>query len=825
VDIKLALNAIQSLGVGTAGRIVRNALYRDYLNRTYKVSHASPIKPGLIVHTRLLPSGAHFQYENAEMEIVFLAPDLARITWQVIGNPLPLPIPYALARTDWPPVTDRWQVDLEEMTFSTRAMHVSVQNDGGLIFRDTSENNIREELPPEFYGNGVNQNVLLEPDAHIYGLGERSTRLNRRMSQSDNTIPRERVYRMWNTDPGGAYSTGIDPLYINIPLFVDLHSQGSYLAFYENSFPATFSFGTTADIHFDHGPLRYYIITGPINHLYERYTELTGRPPLPPRWVLGYHQCRWGYKTETDIREVIAGFRDNNMPISAIHLDIDYMDGYRVFTVDRERFPDLKSLTSDLEKEGIKTVTILDPGIKKDPAFDIYRDGVKENLFIKNPNGKPIHGVVWPGWSAFPDFTDPKTRQWWGSFYPRLHNLGVAGYWHDMNEPASLVSWGDPTLPLVAQQELEGRKGQHAEAHNVYGLLMARAGYEALHQQLPDRRPWILTRAGWAGMQRYAWSWTGDTETSWESLRMTIPEVVSLGLSGVPFTGPDIGGFSSHPDAELYTRWFQLSTFLPFFRTHSVIGTPRREPWVYGEPTTSILRNFLNLRYQMMPFLYTQVWDSCHSGHPFTRPLFWQDPADERLWDIDDSFMIGDSLLVAPVINQNTRNRSVVLPRGEWYNFWNYSALDDDLMVSNGPGKVEFPTSIEQFPVLVRAGSIIPLDENGKQILHLYPISASDSPLAARGTLYTDEGDGYGSYRLDHFHLNRTQDGFELNHISDGEYPFPKNGLAIKLHGFHASQVLVDGTETDIENNRAEVGNFTQVLIAIKVVDKDLVPG
>lgn len=815
MDTKLALNALRTFGPGMAGRIIRSTLYRDYLNRTYKIPQAPVNNPGLIVHTRLVPSGAYFEYEHAEMEIIFLAPDLARVTWQPRGSLYPLPVPYGLEKTDWHPVTDRWQVDLEEMTFSTRAMNVIVQNDGGIVFRDLNGKTIREELPPIFIGNAINQRVLLEPDTRIYGLGERTTHLNHRMANSKDTITGNRSFRMWNTDPGGAYSADNDPIYINIPVYIALQKHGAYLAFYENSFPATFTFETTAEIHFDNGPLRYYIITGPIQHLIERYNELTGKPPMPPRWVLGYHQCRWGYKTERDIRDVVAGFKEHNLPISAIHLDIDYMDGYRVFTVNSERFPNLKKLTTDLEAEGIHTVTILDPGIKTDPNFDIYLEGKKKNYYIKKPNGKPINGLVWPGWSSFPDFTDPETRQWWGTLYLRLVDLGVAGFWHDMNEPSSFAAWGDPSLPMVSLHEFDGRKGKHAEAHNLYGLLMARSGYEGLKKILPNQRPWIFTRSGWAGTQRYAWSWTGDTETSWASLRMTVPEIIGLGLSGVPFTGPDIGGFSAHPSAELYTRWFQLAAFLPFFRTHSSLGTPPREPWVYGEPTTSILRNFLRLRYRLMPFLYTQVWDTCHTGHPFIRPLFWQDTSDTRLWDIDDSFMIGDALLIAPILEENVSSRSITIPRGEWYNFWQKSKVDSDQIYSNGPGKVETTVSIEDIPVLVRAGTILPMEEEGRIVLHIYPINSSDSTIAALGVLYSDAGDGYGLSRVDHFHMDRTSDGFELNHLSDGDYPFPKNGMDIYFHGYRATHIKVDGVEVNLDGNRAEVGNFKQVHIAI----------
>jgi alpha-glucosidase len=815
VDIKLAINALRTFGLGIVGRSIRFALYRDLLNRKNIVLQEPVIKPGLIMHTRLLPSGAHFQYERANLEIVFLAPDLARVTWQSNEPKCPLPVPYALDKTEWPPVTDRWQVDLEEMTFSTRAMNVIVQNDGGLIFRDINGNTLREELPPEFNGNAVNHRVLLDPDAHIYGLGERTTHLNRRDNTASSSAPGGNVFRMWNTDPGAAYSMGCDPLYINIPVYIALHSKGTYLAFYENSFPATFSFGTTAEIQFENGPLRYYIIIGSLPHLLERYTELTGRAPLPPRWVLGYHQCRWGYKTEADIRRVIKSFRENELPISAIHLDIDYMHGYRVFTVDPERFPNLKKLTAELEASSIKTIAIINPGVKKDSHYDIFGEGVRYNLYTKAPNNKPLFGVVWPGWAAFPDFTNPKTRSWWGALYSRMLDLGVAGFWHDMNEPVTFAAWGDPTLPMTAQHEFDGRKGSHAEAHNLYGMLMAQAGFDGLKKLDPNTRPWIFTRAGWAGMQRYAWSWTGDTDSSWVTLRMTVPQIIGLGLSGMPFTGPDIGGFSAHPTAELYTRWFQLATFLPLFRTHSALSTPLREPWTYGEPTTSIIREFLRLRYKLMPFIYTQVWDTSRTGHPFIRPLFWQDPADTRLWDIEDAFMLGDSLLIAPILEEAGNKRSIILPRGEWFNFWNSFDHERDRLFSNGTTEVDVVAGLERIPVLVRAGSILPLEEDGQIVLHIYPVNASESPLVARGTLYSDEGDGYGSHRVDHFRLDRTPEGFELVRLFDGEYPFPQNKMKIYLHGFAISRVWVDGDEITLDGKQIEVGEFKHVRIVI----------
>ncbi|UCF62586.1 MAG: alpha-glucosidase, partial [Anaerolineaceae bacterium] len=414
----------------------------------------------------------------------------------------------------------------------------------------------------------------------------------------------------------------------------------------------------------------------------ERYTELTGRPVLPPRWAFGYHQSRWGYKSEGMIRELVAGFLEHALPISAIHLDIDYMKGYRVFTVDSERFPDLAGFTHELESQGIKIVTILDCGVKSDPQYSVYNEGLAEDVFCKGPDAEVLYGPVWPGWCAFPDFTQPKTRSWWGSYYGRLLELGVAGIWHDMNEPAVFSAWGDYTLPQSTQHDLEGRGGDHREAHNLYGLLMNRSGYEALRELRPDRRPWIVTRSGWAGIQRYAWHWTGDTESSWRSLRMTVSMILNLGLSGVPFVGPDIGGFSGSPSAELFTRWFQLATFLPFFRTHSAVFTPPREPWVFGEPYLTIIRDFLGLRYKLLPYFYTLAWQSHQYGHPMVRPLFWHDVEDPNLWGIDDAFLLGKNLLVAPILEESASSRHLVLPKGNWFNFW-----DDTIL--QGPGEVE----------------------------------------------------------------------------------------------------------------------------------------
>jgi alpha-glucosidase len=437
------------------------------------------------------------------------------------------------------------------------------------------------------------------------------------------------------------------------------------------------------------------------------------------------------------VRAVVEGFRVRDLPLSAIHLDIDYMDGFRVFTVDPRRFPHFATLARDLETEGIALVTILDPGVKRDTKYAVYQSGRANRVFCTLPDGREMHAPVWPGWCAFPDFTNPQTRDWWGNQYPPLLEANVGGVWHDMNEPATFVAWGDPTLPQAVRHSMEGRGGDHAQAHNLFGLLMNRAGHEALRRLRPDRRPFILTRSGWSGVQRYAWTWTGDVETSWRSLRQTIPTMLGLALSGISYSGPDIGGFGGAPSAELYIRWFQLAAFLPFFRTHSSKVTPRREPWSFGPEALAIVREYLDLRYRLLPYFYTLAWEASTKGHPFVRPLFWLDDRDQSLWDVQDAFLLGDSLLVAPVLQPGATSREVTLPPGVWYDF-------HDERQYRGPGPVTIGAPLERVPVLARAGTVIPIEDSGaaareaRLVLHLYA-GANGGAL-----LYSDAGDGYG---------------------------------------------------------------------------------
>jgi alpha-glucosidase len=631
----------------------------------------------------------------------------------------------------------------------------------------------------------------------VYGLGQRAAPLNLRGG----------TYQLWNQDPGGSYGPGDDPLYMTMPTYYGLHGAGGYMVFYENSHPGSLHLKDEAEVRFEGGALQYYFIPGTPRQALKQFSELTGRPPMPPRWALGFHQSRWGYRTGAEVQEIVAGFEGHDLPLSALHLDIDYMDGYRVFTVNEDRFPDIANLTADLARRGVRTVMILDPGVKKDQSYAFYREGLEGNRFLNDQNGTPFHGLVWPGWSAFPDFTDSDVRSWWGSGYQRLVDRGVDGFWHDMNEPTSFAAWGQPTLPQALGHHMEGRGGVHQEAHNVYGLLMNRAGFEALRKVRPDHRPWLLTRSGWVGVQRYAWHWTGDIESTWEALRQTIPTVLGLALSGIPYTGPDIGGFSGSPSEELFTRWFQVAAFMPFFRNHAAIHTTPREPWAFDSLYLDVMRSYLRLRYRLMPYFYTLAWVAHQTGAPLLRPLFWHEPDNRHLWDVQDAFFLGDSILVAPALSEGMTAREVNLPSGGWYHVW-----DDRYF--EGPQTIELPVSLAEIPLLVGAGSVIPMEIEDKLQLHIY---APQKGLGeGGGSLYSDAGDGYGEWRLDRFRTSHTGDTLELAWDQEGESLFPYKQIELHLHGIEAHSAIMNGEEIPVEENRLSVGYFERLTFNLR---------
>ncbi len=768
------INAVRFMGLWPTVRTVQYAIRRDRIEERRPVPAQADFRPPRPASTCRQTAAGRFSiaFGARSLEIAFLHADILRLTWR----PGLLPRPYALAKTEWPSYSVAMQAAEGAWRFRTSALQLTVYPDGALDVHTPQGDLLRRELPPAFAGEYVRHTAALRPGEHVYGMGESPLPFTR-------NLPGGRI-RLWNLDPGGSYGPDHPEIYLNIPLYLGLHRAGAYLVFYENAFEGAAAFiGETAEVTFSGGALRYYLIAGTPAEILARYTELTGRPPLPPRWALGYHQSRWGYKTEADIREVAEGFDRHDIPISAIHMDIDYMDGYRVFTVHPKRFPDLPALAHDMRAQGIRLVTILDPGVKADPQYSLYHSGLAEGVFCAQPDGRPHRALVWPGWCAFPDFTSPKARRWWGAFYPRLLDQGICGFWHDMNEPAAFAAWGEPTLPRSLRHDFDGRGGTHREAHNLYALLMNRAGYEAQRLHRPRARPWQLTRSGWAGVQRYAWHWTGDVESSWVALRRTVAILLGLSLSGVYYSGSDIGGFSGHPDPELYLRWFQMAAFTPFFRLHSATGLPPREPWRFDARTLRNVRQIIRLRYRLLPYWYTLAWLAAEEGAPLLRPLWWGAEDNPDLWEVDDAFRVGESLLVAPILEKDARARNVLLPPGGWYDFWEATVYP-----ASGPETVRAP--LERIPLFVRAGSALPLrsetDPETLEIRLYAPLPGDESPHTSR--LYLDAGDGYGPARVETFTLRRRGEHVHLRREARGDYPAPK--IAFRLLG--AETLLTD---------------------------------
>ncbi len=761
---------LRMVGVGNAWRAWRYRLRKQALDAAYPLD--TTLQGVGALHTVAeTERGARLTFAFASLEIAFLAADVVRLAWEP-GAPPP---PYAVPEIPpWPQPDVAVQHRGDAWHLRTDALEVVVTDDG-LAFYSPLGDLLRREAWPARRGEGWRQSAWLHPEAAVFGLGERASGPNLRPG----------TYRLWNQDPGGHYAPAHDPLYITMPVAWVLQPAGAYLIFYDNPASGEVRLDDGFHVRFDHGALVTYFITGDPAHIARRWAELTGFPAMPPRWALGYHQSRWGYRTQREAEAVLDGFHQHQMPLAALHLDIDYMDGYRVFTVDKSRFPDLRGMAARAHTRGVRLVTILDPGVKREQGYPVYQEGREGDAFCRLPDGEEVRAPVWPGWCAFPDFTDPETRSWWGRQTAEFADAWrIDGLWLDMNEPAAFVDAGDPTLPMSTRHNLEGAGSDHRVAHNVYGLQMARAVYEALGKARPERRPWVLSRSGWVGIQRYAWTWTGDTESTWPMLKTTIATVLGMNLSGAPFTGPDVGGFAGAPDNELYLRWLQMAAFLPFFRGHSALTTPRREPWAFGEPWTSLARDTLRLRQRLMPYLYTLAWEAHAHGQPLVRPLWWTDPRDASLWSVDDAFLLGDALLVAPALSPGQEERFVSLPWGGWYDFW---APAESLY---GPAEVLVSTPLAHVPLLVRAGALLPL-EDPMRTLTLWLGMPPQGEYRSR--IYLDEGDGTGPSRLETWTVARTPEDVTLRREVQGDFPFPYDRLRLEVHGADVARCEADG--------------------------------
>jgi alpha-glucosidase len=533
-------------------------------------------------------------------------------------------------------------------------------------------------------------------DEKFYGLGEKTGNLNKRGSQ----------FTMWNSDIPG-YTKTTDPLYVSVPFFIGVRNYKAYGIFLDNTYKSYFNMGASNNRFYwfgaEKGELDYYFIYGPeIKKVVSSYTLLTGRTELPPMWALGYQQSKWSYTPESTVRNVAQNFRSRNIPCDVIYLDIHYMDEYRVFTWDKKSFPDPEKMLSDLNKDGFKIVPIIDPGVKADENYFAAKEGLERNLFAMYPDGEVYMGEVWPSWSYFPDFTRKETRDWWGDKLSVLLKQGIEGFWNDMNEPAV---WGQ-NMPDIVIFNDNGFTANHKKIHNVYALEMARAAFDGLKKHSPDKRHFILTRAGFAGIQRYSAVWTGDNVANNDHLILALTLPLGMGLSGIPFVGSDVGGFMGVPSQRLFTRWMQLGAFTPFFRGHSHINEKAKEPWAFGEETEELVRQAITQRYKILPYLYNLFYESSQTGAPVMRPMFYEFQDDEECFshDAQFQFMLGENFLVAPVLNDYENFKKLYLPEGKWY-----SIFEDKVYQGGQWIVVEAP--ISQIPVFMKDGSILPTIE------------------------------------------------------------------------------------------------------------------
>ncbi|MGJ9457675.1 glycoside hydrolase family 31 protein [Oceanobacillus sp. CF4.6] len=651
---------------------------------------------------------------------------------------------------------------------------IVAEGDKGMAYRENGEVTVFKEM---------------NEDDHFYGFGEKSGYLDKRGEK----------YEMWNTDVYAPHNPETDPLYESIPYFMTLRHGRAHGVFFDNTFRTKFDMKTASNYYSfsaEGGQIDYYVMAGPEpKAVLEQYTHLTGRMPLPPKWAIGYHQSRYSYETETEVRELAKSFVEHDIPVDVIHLDIHYMNGYRVFTFDKERFPNPKKLICDLKEMGIRIVPIVDPGVKKDSEYPIYQEGVREDLFCKYMEGDIYFGEVWPGDSAFPDFTDGKARKWWGDQHAFYTNIGIEGIWNDMNEPA--VFNETKTMDVSVMHRNDGEPTTHRELHNVYGLFMGQATYEGMKEQLKGKRPFILTRAGYAGVQRYASVWTGDNRSFWEHLQMSLPMVMNLGLSGVPFTGPDVGGFAHDTNAELLTRWTQVGAFTPYFRNHSAIGTLYQEPWQFGEKYEAIMKKYIQMRYKWMPQLYSLFYQANKRGLPVMRPLLMEYPSDAKTYNLNDQFMFGDNVVIAPILTPSTTDRTVYLPAGDWIEFTTGKKYTGEKLHL-------IHAELEDMPIFVKAGTAIMLgewnsnaDKTSKNIsMEIY---AGECDETYAFTYYDDDGETFayedGSYlKMDvevTSHINTVEVSVRNK---NGDYTPEYNEIIVNIIGLReGGNVIING--------------------------------
>lgn len=637
-----------------------------------------------------------FFTSNGRAQVIVYSPNVIRIridkqnlapdfSYAVVSNPIPCAVNVTNSADVYTISTDSLVLRILKkplrFTFLTK--------DGKVINSDD------QAFGTSWLGDEVTTYKSLQQGERFIGLGEQSGRLDRTGSVCVN----------YNTD-NPKYDNTSDRLYSTIPFYIGLHTNLAYGIFMDNSSKSLFNFGA-GNNRFSYftancGEMNYYFIYHTlVKQIISSYTWLTGRTPIPPKWSLGFQQCRWSYFPEANLLSTAAKFRERRIPIDMIYLDIHYMDQYKVFTWDDQMFPDPKGMTKMLKDMDMHLAVIIDPGVKISDNYPMYKEGLDSSLFIKYPDGINYSAQVWPGWCNFPDFTMPKTRTWWGKWMKTYADVGVTGFWNDMNE---ISVWGKE-VPSLLNLNWEGHRTTYQQGKNIYGFQMARSTYEGAKKYMNGERPFVLTRSGYSGLQRYTSIWTGDNQATEDHMLLGVRLINSLGLSGVSFAGMDIGGFSGNPTQSLYTRWMQLGAFMPLYRAHTSFTMTRGEPWDFGEVYEDVVRRYIGFRYQLMPYIYSNFYESSQNGMPVMRSLAIEYPNDNYIYEEDyqQQYMFGPSILVAPCKSTETLTK-VYLPQGEWYDLFSDKTY-------SGNQSIVAESGLYKLPSFIKAGSIIPMQK------------------------------------------------------------------------------------------------------------------
>jgi len=689
----------------------------------------------------------------------------------------------------------------EARGFHTQQLRVTIGTDLALTVADLSGKILQKDAEPvSWQGERFRVRKQRTPEDSFFGLGDKPGPLDRS----------GQAFAMWNTDAFG-WQESTDPIYKSIPFFIDFKNGAALGVLVDNTWRSSFDFGkeNPNQISFGapNGPIDYYLLYGPEpKQVVSAYAWLTGPTPLPPLWSLGFQQSRYSYYPASELMEVAKRLRADKIPSDTLYLDIDFQKKNRPFTVDDEHYPHFSEMVKQLAQDHFHLVVITDLHVARVPnaGYAPYDSGTAGDQFVKNPDGSTFVGEVWPGPSVFPDFTQASTRAWWGTLYKDFTSMGVAGFWNDMNEPA-VFGVPSKTMPDNVQHRIHEpgfvqRTATHTEIHNVYGMENSRGTYEGLLALRPNERPFVLTRASYAGGQRYAATWTGDNSSTWNHLRMTVPQIVNLGLSGFSMSGADVGGFAGSPSPDLLTKWIEIAAFQPIDRDHAAKGTRPHEVWVDGPVHEAIRKRYIEERYRLMPYLYTAAEETSRDGLPIMQPLFLEFPhanANGRAMDLDTGggeFLFGQHILVAPNPSpEEVAAYEVHLPPGTWYDYWNgeryernrqMQTLDleqRDKLTQEKPLMVT-PT-LEALPVYVRGGSIIPLapltqsmDEIPQGPLTVRIYLANDVKEPCAGEVYTDDGKSFdyrkGQYARIHFTCAQQADGsLRINVLpQEGQY-------------------------------------------------------